>query len=737
MLKGYCSMIINNFSIARIVTRQTNQNHILITKLRRDKNYPEEKGILFFLIEIFSPKIPSKQIAKLIINTITESYFSNHSSQNPENRFEKALQTANRAIASQIPLEESEALNKMNAICILCHQSNLYISSCGNVPSYFFRNQVSSPLTDVESKEPDLLRAFSNITSGKIEPGDKIFIANSSFLDYIHFENIKKIISSYDPIFSINEMVQILVTQKANNVNCLTFEYLSESKKNFAPPSTLQDKIILNQIPSSWFQKNILSKKNKILPPKKIAKVFNKESGTNVFRKTIIFIGKIELGIWAFLVHIFSNAKKSRRDKVREQLNQKTRYVSPKIKSRKYGQKSIVLAILHGFYQSLANVISKFTALLKPERRKIIIAFFAVILIILILSAINNTRNNKNNNNNIGNAQNILAQAKEKYSQGQSSINNNKKDEGRNYFIESLQLLNQISQITQLKDDVNQLTLDVQSQIDVLNNIVRINNSQIVVDFDKIDANVNLDKINIVNNKFYTYSNDKDKIISSPIDKNEPKIASTINLPDQIISSTNTETELLFATSKNEIYNYSTIDGNFRKVDNAQNKWPTITTIQDYSNRLYVFSSQDKIINRYEISGAGFSKPKSILKDNTVKLNSVISMAIDGYIYLLNQDGTIVKLDQGKKISDFSLKNTPEPNAQIQNVKKIFTNQELLTFFIIDKGNNRIMEYDKEGYYKKQYCVDGNLGEIRDLAVQTQLKKLYILINNKVFAIDH
>jgi len=112
-------------------------------------------------------------------------------------------------------------------------------------------------------------------------------------------------------------------------------------------------------------------------------------------------------------------------------------------------------------------------------------------------------------------------------------------------------------------------------------------------------------------------------------------------------------------------------------------------------------------------------------------------MATDGYIYLLNQDNTIVKLDQGKKVNDFSLKNSPQPNAQIKQAKKIVTAETTASLFIIDAGLNRIMEYDKEGYYKKQYWVSQNVGTITDLVIQPQLQKLFILAGNKVYAISH
>ena len=160
--------------------------------------------------------------------------------------------------------------------------------------------------------------------------------------------------------------------------------------------------------------------------------------------------------------------------------------------------------------------------------------------------------------------------------------------------------------------------------------------------------------------------------------------------------------------------------------------WQKITTARGFGSNLYLLdASPDGQIWKYLGLEEGLSGKRSYLVGDRFDLSEAVDMAVDGSVWVLFSDGTIVKYTQGKKDAFTVLgldQNLTEP-------VKLFTGPEAERLYIIDRANTRVVVVDKNGEYAAQYQWSGIAG-VKDLAVAESLGKIFFLTGEKVFSLD-
>ncbi len=151
-----------------------------------------------------------------------------------------------------------------------------------------------------------------------------------------------------------------------------------------------------------------------------------------------------------------------------------------------------------------------------------------------------------------------------------------------------------------------------------------------------------------------------------------------------------------------------------------------------YAGNIYVLDSGGSQITRYPGLGTGFGTGKSWLKeDSESDLSKVISMSIDGNIWLLNNEGKIFKFSLGNQVN-FSAKGVA---PSLTSPKEIYTNEEMENIYILDPTNSRIVAIDKEGIFVAQYS-DSLIGSAIDFGVSEEEKKVVLLTGDKLYEIE-
>jgi len=160
--------------------------------------------------------------------------------------------------------------------------------------------------------------------------------------------------------------------------------------------------------------------------------------------------------------------------------------------------------------------------------------------------------------------------------------------------------------------------------------------------------------------------------------------------------------------------------------------WGKIIDFQTFAGNLYLLT--DKTIWQYLGTESGFGSKKLWLKNETkIDLSSAVSMAIDGSIWVLQTDGTIVKLTRGQK-DPFGVAGLPSDSEGFAQPQLIFTDDNCQNLYILDKGNRRVVVLEKSGEYHSQYMWEG-IKDVNGLVVLEKEGKIFLWQDSQIYEI--
>jgi hypothetical protein len=164
----------------------------------------------------------------------------------------------------------------------------------------------------------------------------------------------------------------------------------------------------------------------------------------------------------------------------------------------------------------------------------------------------------------------------------------------------------------------------------------------------------------------------------------------------------------------------------------AADEWGEIADSVGFGGNLYLLdSTENGQIWKYTGVDAGLGSKQAYIDGTNLDLSSAVSLAIDGSVWMLFDDGTILKYVRGDKDS-FVVTGLDEPLAE---PVRIYTSPEVDNLYILDRAKTRVVVIGKSGEYQAQYGWSGIAGAI-DLVVSEEQGKIYLLTGEKIFAID-
>lgn len=252
---------------------------------------------------------------------------------------------------------------------------------------------------------------------------------------------------------------------------------------------------------------------------------------------------------------------------------------------------------------------------------------------------------------------------------------------------ESLPLLDALYKETEAKE--------VQNIIDSLAKIERVDEIKKIKEFEKDIKGI------FLNN--YGYSDNL--VISDKEYKSNLPIDSIFEFQNRIILFS--KPNKLLELKNNQISEIKQIEKN--NIDN----------LTPYLANIYFTSGQEII--KYNLDSYN-NWLKSPLKQPT----DIISMSVDGHIWILQQGNQISKYYLGEHLADINFDIFPSSKNFIQ----ILTSSQTDYLFVLDSSHNRIIVLDKNGKLIKQIWSEkfNNLKQI-----QISDNKLYILNSNTIY----
>lgn len=271
---------------------------------------------------------------------------------------------------------------------------------------------------------------------------------------------------------------------------------------------------------------------------------------------------------------------------------------------------------------------------------------------------------------------------------------------------------------------VSDLEKQIQTQLDKAYNIKRIENPELIADVSNERSDAKLRGLfNVENqmlahdyNAFYTIV--LDEVRTTKIAENASILAST-RFEDN-------DSVMLFSEDKRlwEIKN-----GVASAMTTQDTAFQDAIALEDFRQYLYFLDPANNQVWKYTKMNEGFGIPQEY--NPGIDLSTAVDFAIDGAIYIANENDTITKLFSNQEV-DFNFTNMPQ---DIGDIKNVHTSDNLEYVYILDGQNNQIFQVSKEGAYRGMY--DPNIDEnITAFSVSEAGNKIFIATNAKVYSIN-
>lgn len=187
----------------------------------------------------------------------------------------------------------------------------------------------------------------------------------------------------------------------------------------------------------------------------------------------------------------------------------------------------------------------------------------------------------------------------------------------------------------------------------------------------------------------------------------------------------------LFTLAKDKLVVVNSQTG--EAIDEQENKdWGEIKDLVGFSQNAYLLASQKGQIFKLGGTDKGLAEANNYLTAAKLDLVDTVSMAIDGSVWVLFNDGTVVKFTRGVK-DPFAISGLTQ---DLNQPEKIYTDPELEALYILDRQNTRVVVVNKAtGEYQAQYIWPGIAG-VKDLYASETEGKIFLLTGERIYEIE-
>ncbi len=687
-----------------LVYGQKLTDYHLIIEIIKPETLNKKSAYFFIFLEINNPY--PKQITKIqyyIEEFKNKYYFSN---LQPKELFIQTIKNWNKNKADFLNYKKTDLKLSLGLI----NNKDIYISAHNNNLVYDLlplKNSFQIKQIILNSNKNEQLELFSNLLNFQLTDNEQIIFLNQNFLNYFSLTKLKQLLLSR----TIEETIDILERQiniqnPQKNCGALIINFLQYGQKHEFNPTTKGTEGALNnlnfnsqKILNNSLNLNIKHKKNQNPLFKKPTNNKNKANYQKyyqqisqfiliLFKKTIILFLSLFLNLFHFIFHkhirktLIKNSKQLALNK--KQQWQQTR---PLLKFVIIST-GLLIFLSSIFLINLHHKKQKQLAILKlnTEIQKIIDTKTKA-----EAKLIYNQRNQ---------ALELIQQAKKQL----NSIKNNN------------QTKNNLIQIEQLDDDLNILLNKIKK-----NTLVK---SKILINLNSTFPDNKIEKIIYANKKIFAFGEHDNKLYQiNPITKNieiyEHKTWPNLKLG--VIPKE--EDKIVFFTSSNKLVQFIFENHEFKegkiKFPNSNVK---IIDLGIFNRKLYCLDTYNQQIYKHEQIQIGYNKGSEWIKNKIKPIAKAVNLTIDGNIYILNNNGQILKFNRGQE-ELFVIKNL---YPQLKKPTKIYTNSKYRNIYILEPFEKRLVILNKEGNFIRQ-LTDEQWQKPIDFIILEKQNLVYIL----------
>ncbi len=655
---------------------------------------------------------------------------------NAQHRFEQFLGALNEYLATQI-LEGkwSIPIEEFHAVVGIAVDSRVYLSGTGELTALFLHKKPSSKYQifnlfrsiQTEQALPSWEKAFAVILDGDLHGGDVFCASNQDLQRTIPQEDLHSLLSTLPPLGSIEQIRQyfgpkesmlllVIKAQKERDTSDINSQakHLSDVSIDHLNETTDRTSKYLDDQRPQFFSNAF----------KKIKGSIQESAGKFSNRFSQQFKGKnLAKKLLAFSVHL----AKKRVVKSVKHLAKKSKNVLKKSTNESVLKKPNPL-------NKLVNALKKSDDSKQRLPKSTIYLIVGVIIAIIVLAiGISFISKSRAANERQTEYEQQVSDVEVAIERAAGAVIYKDEEQARKLYIQASQLIQALPQENQEQvGQIQEFQSQIQSALDEIRHLITIPNPPLLGDLADIKDGVFGNGMTIIDGTIFVHSSDGRTYVH---DKSAKRFGASTDIGITPASSVVTSDDQLIYTLTDEgVYQINTENLSSKQTPiTSEESW---TDLFAFANRIYALrektGDQEGQVLRINISGDTFSDPSDWITSKTQDLSNATSLTIDGTIYVLKANGSVLRYESGSEIGwDIGVVEPPFQDAQ-----KIWTEATSDYVYILEPSTRRLVVYEKEnGAFLVQYTSDA-FNDLTDFLVDETNRSIYLLAGSKLYTIS-
>lgn len=650
--------------------------------------YEKELGNLCIAGKLTNTLPQNNQLLNNLSAIIKKNYYLISAKSFPEKSLKKGLEEANDFLENEEKKGNISWLGNLDLAIISLKDLDLYFTKVGDIKILLARDHslidIGKELESKESESPSL-KIFSNIVAGKMLPEDKIIILTKEIFDIFGKENL------FPEIISV-------------------FGNKEKPRKNI-----------------DWELKKVMDKKRNILSETSgllLLMVLGDLQKENIeLRRPVTLEREMSFTLPLFLINKFVKEKINRLSKggilPRSLTALKNILILPKEKIKgtiEETSKKIKVPLLKKPSFSL-----KFGNLKK---------LLTVIVLLAIVLGSGNYIFKVQKQKESDKIQDAIMEIQKMITEAENAFIYNDQSKANLLYQESLDkilsLMNQNDKNSE-NNEIIEMKESVEKELFSLNNIEKINEPEVIFEFRPDEFSPQ--KMILSGSDLYFWNQNSSGVYILDTDKKEGK---TVQAENNIESGGNLGDFVLFFSKPNRLISLKNKESIATKNLELPYSEFNPVDLSVFGSNIYFLDSQKEEIVKFKFEEGKNQFPGEIwIAQGNRKPSKTKSMAIDGPIWLLSENNSLLKYYKGEFQEEISLNFFPSPDG----ASRIITNVGFSYLYLLTPTQNRTVVLDKNGKVIKQYQSD-KFNNLKDFAISENEEFIYLLNDLKIYRIS-
>jgi hypothetical protein len=668
------------------------EDHLFDSFAYEPENIYEKKlGSLYIVGGLQNALPQNSKFLDNLVGVIKNKYYT-LSSGSPGEALSKTLKKTNEFLAEEVKRENVSWLGNLNCAIFSLKDFNLNFTKTGDLKILLIRKgeiiDIGKNL-DLQEIEPYPLKIFFNIVSGKLSQNDKILALTKEVFEFFQQQNLLNKIAEADS--------------------------LDEKKLKEILPRQLFTKGDGLKISGICFLAILEEGAETEKEPKKIR--FQKEEKFSFFRAlsplTFPFrkIKQIKLPRPKNPLKLLGRALKTKKPSPKIPLPKKPKIELPK---------SQVLEKVVFKKGTLKNLIK----ISFPKKNLVLI--FALLLFLFLGFLIFKGREIKKE----GEVKESLSEIEEKISQAESFLIFKEEERANSLLKEAWLEISALSEKDSSRPEALSLKQTIKEKLENLNKLEKIESPEVLFEFKPEEINFNPKKILFTNSNIYFSNPFSPNLYKFNLKENKGEV---LEVEKDLGLATDFSNSILFFVPP-DILLFLKNGGWQEKTIQLPDFDFNFDLLSSYISNLYFLDGEKCQIIKYLYLGSlEWGSPQDWLMEEGPEGNCFEpkSMSVNGSIWILNKDNSIVRYYGGDYQETINLDVFPSP----ENITKIQTKPLLPYLYFLEPTNKRIIITDKTGKIIKQFQSE-KFNNLKDFTISENGKTIWLLNDLRVYQIQ-